>query len=68
MLLHLGALQAIHVTASQHGPRGVASHPELGHYKPNCKERPTFYFVVYSILGITAGAQLIHPINSIVLS
>jgi hypothetical protein len=47
MVVHLSALLVIQVTASQNGLRGATSLPELGHYKPNCKEEPIFCSAVY---------------------
>jgi hypothetical protein len=55
VVLHLSVLLVTQVTASQHSPRGVTFLPELG----RCKEGPTFYSAVYSLLATDSSIQSI---------
>jgi hypothetical protein len=60
MFLHLSALLVIQVTASQHGPRGVTSLPELGHCNTGVKkDRPILHFIAPQ----NNFLRLTHPLN-----
>jgi hypothetical protein len=55
MVLHLSALLVTQFTASEHDPRGVMSHLELGHYKNSYTINKILHVISNNVINSAAG-------------